>query len=87
MPDPSLGIPPDVANAGGGGVIGALLTLVGGLKLFAKPEDVAKVETNMANLRAEIAEKYMTKEAMEPLTEDIRYIRNRVDQIIDRRQQ
>jgi len=80
MPDPSLGIPPEVSQAGGGGLIGALITLASGFKFFAKPEDVA-------NLRAEIAEKYMTKEAMEPLIEDIRYIRQRVDQIVDRRPQ
>ena len=80
MPDPSLGIPPEVAQAGGGGILGSLLTLLCSINLFARPEAVA-------NLRAEVAEKYMTKEAVDTLTEDIRYIRNRIDQIADRRPQ
>lgn len=67
-----------VPVAGASGVGGALLTILAGFKLFAKPSDVelAKLE-----LRAEMAEKYLTKEAIEPLREDIRYIRDKVDKL------
>jgi len=59
---------------GGGGII-AVLKL---FRMFATPQDVELAE---ARLRAEFAEKYMSKEALQPLFEDMRHIRDRVDQL------
>lgn len=67
--------------AGVGGVGGAVSAIVLALKLFATAKDVEMVRHE---LRAEMAEKYLTKEAIEPLREDIRYIRDRIDAMSQR---
>lgn len=68
-------------------------------KLFARQADVDAVkaeaqrmvetrrlecERDASNLRAEIAEKYMTKAAIQPLMDNLEYIRDRVDKLADR---
>ncbi len=71
--------------AGAGSIIAALKVF----KIFASPQDVELVNMNnqkmIAELKAEIAEKYLAKEALAPMFEEIRHIRERVDQLIDRK--
>ncbi len=64
--------------AGGSGLI-AVLRL---FKVFSSPQDV---ELMGQTLRAEFAEKYVSKENLEavliPIREDLHYIRQRIDQL------
>lgn len=101
MADPLIDAAAQGAATGGiGGVLGSLVAFFAVTKNFAKPEDVTQVkvacvaeinvcklacERDIANLRAEIAEKYMTREAVQPLMDELLYIRERVDDMADRR--
>lgn len=82
MPDEFAQQAAQAAPYAGGGAIGTVVAIVTGLKLFAKPQDV---ELAKAELRAEIAEKYVAKEMLEsilePFKEDLKYIRQRLDQL------
>ena len=71
-----------VPAMGVGGMGGVVLALITGMKMFARPADV---ELAKAELRAEMAEKYAHKEDLSKLGEDITYIRQRIDQIADRK--
>jgi hypothetical protein len=70
---------------GGGGIIAAMKIF----RVFASTQDVELVKMDgqkqIAELKAEIAEKYLAKEALAPLFEELRHIRERVDQLIDRK--
>lgn len=67
-------------TVGTGGALGMIFSLVASLRLFARPQDV---ELAKAQLQAEMAEKYLKKEEIEPMRKDISYIRQRIDQIAD----
>lgn len=70
---------------GGGGIIAALKVF----KIFSTPQDGELVEARVMNqiekLKADFAEKYVSKESLEsllgPIREDLRYIRQHIDQI------
>ena len=76
------------ATGGLGGIIGAIGTFFMATKMFARPADVenAKLEAraHYAELRADVADKYISKEAIKPLMDNIEYIRERVDKMVDR---
>ena len=67
---------------GAGGLGGGIVAILAALKMFARPADV---ELAKAELRAEMAEKYAHKDDLVKLSDDISYIRNRIDQIVDRK--
>lgn len=70
---------------GVGGTIGVLKWL----KVFATPQDneLSEERTNrkIAELKAEIAEKYVTKPEIKAVMENLDYIRHRVDELADKR--
>ncbi len=75
-------------SASTGGLAGAILAYLASIKMFAKPE---QIELAKAELRRELAEseklaaeKYAAKSDLDPIAEDIRYIRDRIDRITDR---
>ena len=95
MPIPDPSVIPDMqqaattgATGGLGGIIGAAITFLSVTKMFARPADVenARLEgrVNLAELRAEVAEKYVSKQAMEPVMDNLEYIRERLDKLADR---
>lgn len=79
---------PAVAGGGavGGGAIIAALKL---FKVFASPQDVDVVKADfgkqIAELRAEMAEKYLGKDALAPLFDEIRHVRERIDLLFEQR--
>jgi hypothetical protein len=67
---------------GAGGVGGGIVAILAALKMFATPKDV---DLAKAEIRAEMAEKYAHKEELSEMKGDITYIRQRIDQIVDRK--
>lgn len=82
MADDMLQQAANAAPVAGGGALGTVVAIMTGLKLFARPQDV---ELAKAELRAEFAEKYVTKEMIQPVMDQLHYIRERVDQLADRK--
>lgn len=90
-------------TATGGGIIGTILAILAGMKMFARPQDLelisqkievvklelrtelAQKQAELAERQIEFAEKFVTKEMMEPVMDQLSYIRNRVDQLADRK--
>lgn len=69
-------------SLGAGGLGGGIVAILAALKMFATPKDV---ELAAERLRAEMAEKYAHKDEMSEMKTDIAYIRQRIDQIADRK--
>jgi len=82
MPDDLLNQAQTAAPYAGGGVLGALITVITGLKLFATTKDV---DLAKSDLRAEFAEKYAHKDELSKMGDDLTYIRQRIDQIVDKK--
>ena len=67
--------------AGLGGIGGVTLAIITGLKLFARPQDLELLE---AKLRAEFAERYVSKEMLQQIMEKLNYIQDRLDKLSER---
>jgi len=65
-----------------GGAVGVFLAIVTGLKMFARPQDI---DLAKSELRAEFAEKYAHKDELAKMGDDLTYIRQRIDQIADKK--
>jgi hypothetical protein len=72
---------------GTGGFLGTVVAIIGSLNIFAKKSDVDNVRlqasADLNAYKAEVAEKYITREALkeslQPMQENIHYIRECVD--------
>jgi hypothetical protein len=67
---------------GAGGLGGGIVAILAALKMFATPKDV---ELAAERLRAEMAEKYAHKDDLADMKSDLTYIRQRLDQIVDKK--
>lgn len=83
MPDDILQqVAQQAPSVGSGGVVGMVLSIFAGMKMFATSKDI---DLAKSELRAELAEKYAHKDDLAKMGEDLSYIRQRIDQIVDRK--
>ena len=88
------------ATGGAGGIAGAVISFFAATKIFAKREElldlvkkedmnasIAQCRLDVANMRADFAEKYISKEMvkdlLQPIMDELHRIRERVEEIGD----
>lgn len=75
-------------SASTGGLAGAILAYLASIKMFARPEQIeaakAELRKELAESNEEAAKTYVTKDDLKPMADDLRYIRDRVDRLVDR---